>query len=204
MALLAVAIHHVLDAQERVARGLEHAAGLKRPRDRRRRREEPKHLHGVTSQPAGQDRQPKALAGPRPRIRQDLRDGQRGLDRQADDPDRGRVRLVDRGNWSQQEFADDQAGEQGEHKLPVPAPNVRPSNISKTLLLRVTHGFGDLHCQKLKGRCVSFARAKGTAASPPLEYGAGRWSNAIFSRTTCIATMMTDWMRSALSYFAPG
>ena len=55
MALVAVAIHHVLDTQERVARSLEHATDLEGPGDRRRRSEEPEHLHGVTGQPAGQD-----------------------------------------------------------------------------------------------------------------------------------------------------
>lgn len=55
MALVAVAIHHVLDTQEGVAGSLEHAADLEGPGDRRRRGEEPEHLHGVTGQPAGQD-----------------------------------------------------------------------------------------------------------------------------------------------------
>lgn len=52
----AVRIHHVLYTQKRVAESLEHAADLEGRGDRRRRSEEPEHLHRVTNQPAGQDR----------------------------------------------------------------------------------------------------------------------------------------------------
>lgn len=117
---LAVAVHHILHPQEQIARRLKHAANLEGPRNRRGRGEEPEHLHAVAHQPAGQDREPEPLARPRPGIREDLRDGQRRLDRQPDVPDERRIRLVHPGQRGQQELADDQAGEQGQQKLPVP------------------------------------------------------------------------------------
>lgn len=49
-----VAVHEVLQAEEQVAAGLEDATELEGPGYLGRRREKPEHLHGVSSQPAGQ------------------------------------------------------------------------------------------------------------------------------------------------------
>jgi len=75
--------------------------------------------------------------------------------------------------------------------------------------LEHTHGLGDRHCQKLYGRCASRrppseAPANGSAASPPLEDGGGRWSSAILSRMTCTAIMMKAWTSRLPSKRSPG
>lgn len=49
-------VEKVLQAEEGVAAGLEDAADLEGPGDLGGRGEEPDHLHGVTDEPAGEDR----------------------------------------------------------------------------------------------------------------------------------------------------
>ena len=60
-----------------------------------------------------------------------------------------------------------------------------------------TYGLEDFHCQNWNGRATSNvaslpAPANGTAASPPLDEGGGRWSKAILRRTTWMKTMTKD------------
>lgn len=52
---LSGAVHKVLYAEERITACLEHTAKLERPWNLRGCREEPQHLHSVTSNPANQN-----------------------------------------------------------------------------------------------------------------------------------------------------
>ncbi len=91
---LSTAIHEVLYAEEYIASSLEYAAELEGPRDLGGRREEPEHLHRITKQPAHQHRDAEALARAGARIREDLRQRERSLDRETDVTDHGRVQRI--------------------------------------------------------------------------------------------------------------
>lgn len=202
----AFSIHPVLNPKKGVTAGLEDTAELERPWDGRLGGEEPKHLHAVTEQPAGQDGEPETFAGPGLRIGDNLWQRQYSLNSEPDVANQGRIPLVHRRNRGEQELASHQADKQGHYKLPVSAPNVSQRFLYIMIVSRGTHGLGDLHCQKLNGRCLSrsFTLAKGTAASPPFDEGAGRWSSAILRRTTCMTVMTSDCIRRAMSNLAPG
>ena len=103
----ALAVHDVLHAQVAVAAALEHGAQLEGQRDRALRREEVEELHGVAADPAQEHGHPEALAGPRPRVGEDLRHGEHGFDAEADVAQERRVRVVDGPPRRQDEFADD-------------------------------------------------------------------------------------------------
>ena len=118
---LSTPIHEVLYAEEYIASSLEYAAELEGPGDLAGRREEPKHLHRITKQPAHQHREAEALARACARIREDLRQRQRSLDRQTDVTDHGRVQRIQPVEGSDGEFAYRQADKHVEEKVPVPA-----------------------------------------------------------------------------------
>lgn len=151
--MLPAPIHQVLDTQKRIAARLEDAAKLERPWNLRRRREEPEHLHGVTRQPAGQDRQPEALARSGAHVGEYLRQGQRCFDREADVAEERGVHGVQAGEGGDYEFERREYYKEVEQELPVSVGSHRVSKqpcVDVSVLgTYLTYGFGDRHCQKL-------------------------------------------------------
>jgi len=116
-----VSINQVLQPQERITAHLENAAKLERPRYLAGRREEPKHLHEITRQPARQHADPEAPAGARFVVRVYLGEGQRGFDGEPDVAYCGGVESVERGHWGEYEFEGGEGDEEVEEELPVSA-----------------------------------------------------------------------------------
>lgn len=117
---LAASIHQILDAKIRVAAGLEDTAALEGPGDLARRSEEPEHLHGVTGQPHGQNRQAETLARARLVVDEDLRDGKGRFDGETNVADQRGVGHVEGLEGREKDLADDEAGEEVQDELPVP------------------------------------------------------------------------------------
>lgn len=183
---LAASVHQILDAKVGVAAGLEDAAALEGPGDLASRGEEPEHLHGVTGQPHGQDRHAETLARARLVVDEDLGDGKGRFDGESDVADERGVGHVEGLEGREKDLADDEAGEEVEDELPVSVFSGSAFMYSNTEITNWnTYGLGDFHCQKLYGRWYSssWAFANGTAESPPLEDGAGRWSSATLRST---------------------
>lgn len=116
---LSVAVHQVLDAQKGIAERLEDTTQLECPGYLCRRGKEPEHLHGITGEPARQDRHPKPLAGPRARIREDLRERERRLDGETYVSKQHRVRGVQPGEGRERKLERGEDDEQPEKGLPV-------------------------------------------------------------------------------------
>lgn len=116
---LSAPVHQILNAQKRITARLENTTQLERPRNLRRRCEEPEHLHGVTRQPTSQHRQPEALARSRADVRENLRQGQRRFDRESDVAEDDRVNGVQSGERGEDEFERDEDNEKVQQKLPV-------------------------------------------------------------------------------------
>jgi hypothetical protein len=116
---LLIAVHGILNAQISIAERLERAAQLEGQGDGGLGGEEPKHLHGVADQPAGEDRHAEALARLGAVVGQDLRDGENRFDAETDEADQRRVRAIDPRQRRQEELAEAEADEEGEEKLPI-------------------------------------------------------------------------------------
>lgn len=117
---LAASIHQILDAKIRVAAGLEDTAALEGPGDLAGRSEEPEHLHGVTGQPHGQDRQAETLARARLVVDEDLGDGKGRFDGETNVADQRGVGHVEGLEGREEDLADDKASEEVQDELPVP------------------------------------------------------------------------------------
>lgn len=114
-----ITVHPILEAQVKVAAHLENTTELERPRDFTGGCEEPSHLHNVTSNPAGEHGEPEALARSQSVVREDLRHGQCGFDREAGYPKTGRVDDIYTGECGEHELVAHKGDEHIHDELPV-------------------------------------------------------------------------------------
>lgn len=109
--------HPVLQAQVAITDALEHTAELECPGDSLCTAEEVAHLHRVTNQPRGQDRDTESFTGARAVVGQDLWNGESGLNGETDAAQQADVGggVGDRGDVKNEQNSDE-VGE--EHPVP--------------------------------------------------------------------------------------
>lgn len=117
---VAFSVDKILDSEQAVAYSLEDAADLECQRDLARGREEPENLHGVSSDPAGENGQPEALARLGLRIGDNLRDREGSFDGEADVSDEHGIRgIIARRSAGHDNLANKQAHKEVEDELPI-------------------------------------------------------------------------------------
>jgi hypothetical protein len=109
----------ILPSEEHVTAHLKDTAHLESHGDLGSCCEEPKHLHHITTNPAGQDGNAEAFAGAGTRVGKNLGEGEGGLDGEPDVANQIRVRFVYSAHGAEDKFQRDKGYEEIEEEMPV-------------------------------------------------------------------------------------